>query len=135
MVGGSVPKGKVMQLYFLGDTNNKGTYYWWSKQHNGWVVADLDGGKAAVHDRLVVFLCKGNDAEDTLNEVAIGQEGEKWLVSEKDAIVLWRDYADGFGTLEILVVNDVDGRQVSGHTAQQVFDALGGVLRRAKKKL
>lgn len=122
-----------MQVYFIGQTNQKGTYYFHSQQHNGWVVADLDNRLSSLHDCLAVIELipgKGGDAEDELlfnQGVGLGQNDNRWLVDVNALCVLLRDYPD---EINVLSINNQDGTITVGGKDYQDFAEL---LRKMKE--
>lgn len=71
----------MTQIYFLGDTCSKGTYYFYSTQQKGWVVSDLDLGKSYLCDGLILIeTLFNNEYIDT----AVGQFGRKHLIKRED---------------------------------------------------
>lgn len=98
-----------MNVYFIGPVNSRGTYYFYSKQLTGWIVADMDIGKASLHNKLAtVRVIYGKD--EVTNELealaGLGQEDSKWLVDGDDLLLLLRDYPD---QLEVLLMHYPDG--------------------------
>jgi hypothetical protein len=111
-------------MFFIGSTDHRGTYFFHSRQHNGWVVADLDTGKARLLNQLALVLVREEDAigmdleEALLDGAGLGQDGQRWLVDGDDLIHFLRDYADGF---EVLTVYRQDGSQdISARAEKEV---------------
>lgn len=98
-------------MYFIGDTNTRGTYFFHSLQHNGWVVADLDTGKASLRNKLAtihVTDCYSDVIHLLTKRAGLGQDGDRWLVDGEQLIPLLRDYADD---IEVLMVYYQDGTE------------------------
>ena len=116
-------------MFFIGSTNSRGTYYFWSKQSNGWITADLDAGKAVLHNKLaLVRVVNEIDVVDTLADCGLGQDGDRWLVDGEELIPLLRDHAK---ELEVLMVLYQDGTsRPYGKLEQNVAK----MLKKAKKK-
>jgi hypothetical protein len=126
-----------MQVYFLGDTNTRGTYYFHSAQLRGWVVADLDTGKASLHDELATIRLEGEltDPKYTLDRkgVALGSCGAKYLVdgSLMDMTALLRDHGED---IEILVYLLGNGRVLSGKAADEAFRGPAALAKKLRRK-
>lgn len=128
-------------MYFIGTTDHRGTYFFHSKQHRGWIVADLDSGKCHLVNHLVTVRCDPNaDIYDEVNRVAMGNESrqgedyERFLLNHDDFLILLRD--DEWHELEGLMVYQQDGTEgVYGEQADKAGRTLGDVLRRGKKRL
>jgi hypothetical protein len=99
-------------MYFIGQSNHRGTFFFYSKQHNGWIVADLDLREADLHNRLATVKIKKpdmTDVEDELeNGVGLGQDGNKWLVDGEELVPLLREHSDSLEVLMVYYENGVE---------------------------
>lgn len=123
-----------MQVYFLGSTDHKGTYYFYAEQHRAWVVADLDLESVRLHEHLFVVLVptySDLDGELEKGGIGLGQDGNKWLVDGEDMMLLARDHPPE--DYEVLAYNDRDGKIHSGKHAAVALEALGGILAKFKQ--
>lgn len=101
----------MSQMYFIGSTQSKGTYFFYSTQLTGWVVSDLDTSKCSLRDKIATILVKEKaEVEVELERIGLGEDdADKWLVDGEDLILLLRDYPNA---IEVLTVYYKDG-----HTA------------------
>lgn len=100
-------------MYFIGSTDCKGTYFFYSKQHKGWIVADLDHQKATLHNKLATVLMPDTDSDsfDYLEKhrCTLGQDGPRFLVDgENHLLLLLKKFKD---EVEILLVFNEDGTE------------------------
>jgi hypothetical protein len=99
-------------MYFIGETNERGVYYFYSKQQRGWITADLDRRRADLYTKIALVslgglnMVKIVEAKIDLDRAAIGAGNGKWLIDYDDLVPLIRDYGE---TIDILTVNDEDG--------------------------
>lgn len=97
-------------MFFIGSTDHRGTYYFYSKQHNGWIVADLDSGKASLHNRLAIIL-DHDDLEEIdralTKRLGLGQDGKRWLIDGEQLVPLLRKH--GEDAMEVAAVYYEDG--------------------------
>lgn len=75
----------MSQIYFIGDTNSKGTYYFFSPQQRFWVVAELDLGKSYIAESLVIV-----ESEEYIPK-EIGRQGNKHLLLAEDVVFIPRE--------------------------------------------
>lgn len=96
-------------MYFIGDDNARGTFFWWTKLKCGWVVADLDTGKARLYNSLATILVKNELALNTLEKkCGLGQDEKKWLIDGDELIPLLRDHQED---IEVLMIYYQDGSE------------------------
>ncbi len=101
-------------MYFIGSTDHRGTYFFHSRQHRGWIVADLDTGKASLHNTLATILVnlehgRAWAVRDRLEHRAgLGADEARWLIDGEDVIPLLRDFPE---VLEVLMIYQQDGSE------------------------
>lgn len=117
-------------LYFIGPTSSKGSYYFYSKQLQGWVVADLDLGKASFHDKIATLEIEPYaNCESKLTRVALGQNERKYLIDGDSLLLLLRDYSE---EIKPLMVYYADGTELPyGKTEQAAAQVLRECRRRS----
>lgn len=115
-------------MFLIGGTSSKGTYYWYSQHHNGWVVADLDLGKASLHNKLALIDAPNYIAAELENKLGLGQEGDKWLIDGDELVPFLREYNE---YTEVLMVYYQDGSQKPyGKLEQEISQ----IVKKIKKK-
>lgn len=123
-----------MQVYYLGDGGQRGAYYFYAREHKGWVVADLDTNKVHLVDQLL-RLDVDDDAgvTDILNKIGLAQASDRWLVEwlRPDTNVMLRDHLDELDGTAFVIYDD-DGQELVV-TANLVASQLGDMLRKLRE--
>lgn len=116
-----------------------GSWAFFHPDAGGWVVADLDTGRAAVHDAVVmVMVDEYSDASNYLGRPRVraavcgegpaGDGAHRYVLPWRDVVPLVRDHPDG---VTVQAVYEADGRVTLGDTADKVFRTLADVARSA----
>lgn len=112
-------------MYFFGETNNRGTYFFYSQLHNGWIVANLDNRKCELYSRLVILEVT-KEAEDY---PCLGFEEDKIILDYDDLVPILREYPED---VKVVAILEEDGSQ---KTNDQDAEILAEFAREVNSKI
>lgn len=115
-------------LDFIGHDSSKGTFYWHSARHNGWVIADLDLERTKLCSKIAVVEL-ADDAKFEVESVILGDDGgDKILIDQEQLIPLLREYPDD---VKVLWIGNEDGTVTVGDAGHVM---IAGMIREISKK-